>query len=411
MNVMTRLPRSVYAFICQGLVSGATFLSSLAVLHYGTRDSYAAFVLFINAYMLLASLQNAIFLSPLVTLAPRMSAHAIETALTIGLQFTMLLALLGGVGLMIYLTRTSVDGLSLHYALIVIVGFGLLLRRDVLRSIWLLLGDVVRLLQHDTVYFLLAVFLLLLAFYFERIAIDTVIVAVAAPALIGLLMRSRIPIKSEVAAIDRLDANFWSELWACARWALPGVVVTWLFSNGYWFYIDAVQGKAAIALLAATRLFFTPVGLMIQGWAGYYRPVFAILESQQRHEEKRQIVRKQIVYATLIVATFAGALLILTAVAGSVIPRFIDRTQWTIYVIIWALYFTIQWSRTVISTSLLANPIGYRWVFKGGLVGCLIFYAVFLPVTAYSNNPVYCPLILILAELVIYMLLRRKSHG
>ncbi|KAF0815390.1 hypothetical protein IGB42_00471 [Andreprevotia sp. IGB-42] len=409
-NTLARVPRPLLSFVCQGLVSGVSFLSSLAVLHWAGRDDYSAYVLFINAYVLLSSIQNALLLSPLVTLSGRMSVAAREHAVSWGVRLGVVLALLGGLVLMAYWHWQAPHSMPQWLWAGVPVGFGLLLFRDLRRAIWLLLGDLVSLLRLDIVYFLLSTLILLLAYHYRGMSLGLAIVAVALPALWALLKRPRFAANTRTPEFEQLDKAFRAELWACARWALPGVGVTWLFSNGYWFYLDAVQGKAAVALLAATRLFYTPIGLMIQGWAGYYRPVFARMEQAGQQKEKWVLVWRQVVWAAFIVASFAAVLAAVSLWVPAILPHFIDPQMWLLSVALWAVYFIIQWGRTVVATALLADPTGYRVVFQAGLAGCVLFYALFIPLAAFTHQPLYCPLALIVAEAAIALWLWKKRH-
>ncbi|SMC23039.1 hypothetical protein SAMN02745857_01524 [Andreprevotia lacus DSM 23236] len=407
---LARVPRPLLSFVCQGLVSGVSFLSSLAVLHWAGRDDYSAYVLFVNAYVLLSSIQNAVLLSPLVTLSGRMSVLAREQAVAWGIRLALLLALPGGLALMAYWHWQAQTAMPGWLWLAVPASFALLLFRDLRRAIWLLLGDLLALLRLDSAYFLLSTLILLLAYAWHGMSLGLAIAAVGLPGLWALLARPRFAEHVQDPEFATLDRAFRQELWACARWALPGIAVTWLFSNGYWFYLDAVQGKAAVALLAATRLFYTPVGLMIQGWAGYYRPVFARMEQAGQQGEKWRLVWQQLIWAAALVTLFAAVLALASWWLPRLVPHFIAPRLWQMSVALWAAYFIIQWGRTVIATALLANPVGYRVVFQGGLAGCVLFYVLFLPIAAFTAQPLYCPLALIVAEAAIAAWLWKKRH-
>lgn len=400
--LLKRIPRPVLSFASQGLVSGASFLSALAMLHWGSAHDYSAYVLFINTFVLLSGLLNALLLSPLVTLSGQMSVLAREEAVRAGLWLAAMLALVGGVALLVYwqMPRVGQQVMPWWLWLAVPVAFGLLLQRDLKRAIALLLGEFWVLLRLDATYCALTCALLFAAWLAGSLSLGVAVLAVSVPALCALLLRLRFP-AHDAATFIYFDAALRKEIWACAKWALPGVAVTWLFSNGYWFYLDAVQGQTAVALLAATRLFYTPVGLMIQGWAGYYRPAFSRLEHAGEQAAKWQLARRQMAWAVCIVLIFAVLLATMSWSVPGLVPRFIDSALWQQSVGLWAGYFVVQWVRTIVATALLANPAGYRVVFLGGVGGCALFYALFMPLAALTAQPLYCPLALIVAEIAI----------
>ena len=411
MIFLNRVPKPMLSFLCQGLVSGVSFMASLAILHFGKRDDYTAYVLVINAYMLLSSIMNALLLQPLVTLSGKMSASAIRQALIGGSVASLALGVAGAAGLLVYgLGLDAGSRMSLPW-LVVAGFFCLLLFRDVQRAGWLLDSDLLNLLKLDGVYFTLALAGLVWAVHIRRLGLDAVLCAIALPALFGLLHRVRCARRDGQAQITSAGKAFRKEIWRCARWALPGVLVTWLFSNGYWFYLDSTQGKLAVATLAATRLAYTPIGLMVQGWSGYFRPVFSRLEHVGAHAEKQAVIRQQNWICMAVVVLYAALLTLLGSLMPRYLPTYIRGGIWLQYIWAWCGYFALQWVRTIRLTSRLANPAGFRVAFNAGVVGCLVFYLLLLlPSLWGKHSPMVCPLFLIVAEMVIFCSLREKAH-
>ena len=410
MLLLNRIPRPVLSFACQGMVSGISFIASFLLLHYADKSEYTTFVLFLNGYALLASLQNALWLQPLITLSGNMQAAVKQDAIKFGIWLSLAIALLGGVLFAGY--RQFSQGstwLSLS-TLLFASSFLFLLVRDSNRSAWLMLGKLPGLFVHDMGYLLLFGVLVAVAWYAQWLSMNLVIVALAFPGLMSLFARPRPDPERKEGSIQQLDRQFAAQIWSCARWALPGVLVTWLFSNGYWFYLDSVQGKAQVATLAATRLFFTPVGLMVQGWAGYYRPVFSRLEHMGEHQAKLALVRRQSLICAALVLLFVVGLLLLV-LAPSVLPAYLTPAVYIPLVLAWGGYFLVQWLRNILSTALLADAKGYKRVFQSGLVGAIVFYLIYVPVGLVSHLLVLCPLILCFSEITILVLLWRQVFG
>ena len=410
MPLLIRIPRPVLSFACQGMVSGISFIASFLLLHYADKSEYTTFVLFLNGYALLASLQNALWLQPLITLSGKMQAEAKQTAIRYGIWLSLAIALLGGVLFSGYRQLTQGSTWVSLSTLLFFSSFLFLLVRDSNRSAWLMLGKLPGLFVHDMAYLLLFVLLVALAWYAQWLSMNLVIVALSFPGVMSLFARPGRDADHADGSISQLDHKFAAQIWSCARWALPGVLVTWLFSNGYWFYLDMVQGKSQVATLAATRLFFTPVGLMVQGWAGYYRPVFSRLEHQGEHQAKLALVRRQSLICAGLVVVFVAGLLLLVLVP-TVLPAYLPPPVYVPLVLAWGGYFLVQWLRNILSTALLADASGYKRVFQAGLIGAGIFYMVFVPAAWASHFLVLCPLILLFAEILILSLLWRQVFG
>ena len=408
--MLNRIPRPVLSFACQGMVSGISFIASFLLLHYADKSEYTTFVLFLNGYALLASLQNALWLQPLVTLSGKMDAGARQQAIHRGVWLSLMIAVFGGVLFAGYRQLTLGAGWFNLATMLFLASFAFLLVRDANRSAWLMLGQLPGLFLHDLAYLLLFMLLAAIGWYLQLLSMSLVIVAIAFPGLMSLFARPRAGHVEGTPTIVQLDRDFARQVWSCARWALPGVLVTWLFSNGYWFYLDSVQGKAMVAMLAATRLFFTPVGLMIQGWAGYYRPVFSQLEHQGLLQQKRALVRRQALVCSGLVVLFVLALLLLTLYPAT-LPAYLPPASFIPLVLAWGGYFLVQWLRNILSTAMLADAGGYKIVFKAGLTGAVLFYLLFIPAGYLSRQLVLCPLILCLAELFILAMLWRPVFG
>lgn len=410
-RLLERLPRPLLSFACQGLISGISFIASFLLLHYADRADYTTFVLFINGYALLASLQNALWLQPLVTLSGRMGSIALSAAIRYGVLVSAVIAVTGGLLFVLYQYVSLGRSMWSWFSLLFLCSFVLLLVRDANRSAWLMLGKLPGLFLHDLAYLLAFMLIAGSAWLGHSLSMMLIVLAMALPGLLSLFTSPGVEQQPGARDIARLDRPFFAAIWSCARWALPGVLVTWLFSNGYWFYLDTVQGKTMVASLAATRLFFTPVGLMIQGWAGYYRPMFSRLEHQREHAQKLRLVRRQAGVCSAVVVLFTLSLLLALFCYPRMLPSYLEPAMFVNLVLAWGGYFLVQWLRNILSTALLADAAGYRIVFKAGLAGAVLFYLFFIPAGWISSQLVICPLLLMLAEIFILAGLWRPVFG
>jgi hypothetical protein len=402
-------PKPLLSALSQGLISGVSFCSALALLHYGQGDDYSVYVLCINAYLLLSSVLNALLLQPLATLSCRMPAVAVRRALQFGMLCSLLLALSGALGLGLYRLISEAHATPVQAWGVLALSYALLLLRDLRRAAWLLDSQMCSLLKFDALYCALALLLLAWALWLGQLALGAVLLAISLPALPMILRGGRWTALRAGQNPSVGAAPRWREIWQCARWALPGVLVTWVWGSGYWFYLDSTQGKAAVALLAASRLLFTPIGLINTGWGSYARPVFARLEHAGAHERKQLLVRRYSGGAGMLVLLYTLLLSLTLACWPQWMPARLGRAPMQTLIWAWGMYYLAQWLRGVRLTSILASAAGFRTAFHASLLACALFYVLFLPLSLTLHDPVVCPLALMISEIGIYVYLLLKT--
>lgn len=408
-----RLPRSALSITSQGLVSAANFGISLALLYFAPTSDYVTFLLFVNVFALLSSLQNAIFISPIGVLVPRMQDQLVARTEIVTSRFTVALAAIG-IPFVLYavpgkltLWETAFSVL-LYLALLV-----LLLRREVSRNASLVRGDLLELLKFDAIYFLAVFTSAVLLVVTERLTFMLAALAFALPAALTLLSAPSWQSERKVSQenqISLLDTSFWKEVTRSARWAIPGVLVTWLFSNGYWFLLKEAAGDAVVAELGATRLLFTPVGLLIQGWVIMFRPVAVSLNHDGKQAQLRREVYRQALFGCIAVTVLTVLAYIVVSKASSYLPASLQSASTQRYVLIWGLYFAIQWFRSGLTVASLTTAVGFRYVFWVGLMGCCIFYlALFFGIRIHPVES--CLWGLVTAEVLMAVTLLRRFSG
>lgn len=407
---MRRLPRSALSITSQGLVSAANFGISLALLYFAPTPDYVNFLLFVNVFTLLSSLQNAIFISPIGLLVPRMQDQLVVRTEIVTSRFTVSLAAVG-IPFVLYAVNGELTLRATAFSvLLYLVLLVLLLRREVARNASLVRGDLLELLKFDAIYFLAVFTSALLLIVFGRMTFMLAALAFALPAALTLLSapswQSERNVREE-NQIYLLDTSFWKEVARSARWAIPGVLVTWLFSNGYWFLLKESAGDAVVAELGATRLLFTPVGLLIQGWVIMFRPVAVSLNHDGKHAQLRREVYRQALFGCIAVTVLTVLAYFVVSKASSYLPVSLQAESTQRYVFIWGLYFAIQWFRSGLTVASLTTSVGFRYVFWVGLLGCCIFYSMLF--FGISFNPVEsCLWSLVAAEVLMTMTLLRR---
>jgi|GEM_PF-6462894 hypothetical protein len=408
-SLLKQIPRPMISFLSQGFVSGAGFSVSLSLLYFGSKDNYASFVLFINAYALLASLQNALFIAPLVTLSPRLSNSSLKSAERYLGMVTISLALLG-VFFTFFWQSNPKSGMNiLHGGILSVLAFLLLLKREGTRNSCLVRGDFFELLRIDFLYFSLTIAIVVCVIVFGRVTFIMAALTFSLPSLVSLLAR---PVRQFETSSDHLSGavnmnqDFWPQMWACTRWALPGVLVTWLFSNGYWFLLERTSGKTAVAELGASRIFFTPVGLMIQGWVSMYRPMAANMVHRGEWKHLHSTMIKHGIVGATIAIVFTVIISIGLIGIPAMRPKVANTGLFIPLIGGWGAYFAIQFLRNAISATVLASTSGYRTVFRISTLSCSCFYGFFV-LSRFINPLLTCLIGLIATELLMVLLLNK----
>ncbi|WP_426191533.1 hypothetical protein [Massilia sp. DWR3-1-1] len=410
---MPRIPRVAYSVTSQGLVSACNFLLCLALLYFAEPRYYVAFLLFLSVVQLLTGLQNALFISPVGVLVPRMQAAEVARTEKAAYRLAGLVALAGLPFIAYFFTEPPrLDGAAIALITAVFLSTILLLQREIARNACLVRADLPMLVKYDALYFLLAMALAGVAVALHALTFVVAVLAFALPACLTRFSRPQwAPSRAVVAdaALPAFAPQFWDEVRQVVRWSVPGVVVTWLYSSGFWFILEHTQDTGTVASMGAARLLFAPVGLLIQGWLMQLRPLSVAMASAGRAGELRRTVLRHSCLGALCVGLITAAGWVLLTWFPEWLPRSMRSAGVIDYVIVWGIYFAVFWFRSGISTLLLARVAGFKTVFFANLLVCIAFYAMFFV----SLNRVPLPLSLsglIVAELLMLYLLSKYLH-
>lgn len=408
-----RIPRVAYSVTSQGLVSACNFLICLALLYYSDARHYVAFLLFMNVVQLLTGLQNAIFISPVGVLVPRMAAGEVARAEKAAYRIAGLVALAGLPFIAYFFTQPPrISPSAMGIVVAVFGGTVLLLQREISRNACLVRSDLLMLVKYDMLYFVLAMALAGAAVAFHQLTFVVAVVAFALPACLTRFSQPQWPASRTIdqnRAVTAFEQKFWGEVTQVVRWSVPGVVITWLFSNGYWFILERTQDTQTVAHMGAARLLFAPVGLLIQGWLMQLRPLSVVMAHDGRMAELRRKVLRHSLAGVACVALITGVGYVLIAHFPQILPRSMRAPGVVDYVFVWGVYFAVFWLRSGISTLLITRVAGFKTVFHANVIVCIVFYALFFA----SLNRVPLPMslgMLIFAELLMIYLLNRRLH-
>lgn len=143
------------------------------------------------------------------------------------------------------------------------------------------------------------------------------------------------------------------EAWAHGKWALGGVIVTWLQSQGYVAMLTILSTAESVAEANAAKLFLAPANLISTGLSSVFVPRLAILRGENEHHKLIQMARKML---ALIVVITASITLIAYFIKDEVIERFFSKEYSDIggLVLLWGVVFILQSIRSNASIVLIA---------------------------------------------------------
>lgn len=347
----------VLATVDQALLSAMSLGTVVLFIHSAPKEEYGRYTL-VNGLVLLATgMQAALVTTPLTALGSRLGrAERNEMVATVFDLQSLLALALGG---LLALGIRFLDGdrwLAAAAALAVAGAF----LREYQRTADYLDRAPGRVLIGDLAYVALAAAGLVAAMHAgHALRAPAVLAAVGGAALVsslGLLRRRNGARHARAVARRLLDDG---------RWTLPGMAVTWAQNTGYSYVVALMCGSAAVAELAAARLFIMPINLVVAAWTRIFLPRAGALlasggadggEAGLRALARRSLRLLLVLSLTYLLAP--GAFFWLGG--GRLLPS--KYAGLAPFVFAWCCFFVVSATRSVASTSLLAHS-AFRLVF------------------------------------------------
>ncbi len=339
------LKRGVFlSFTDQALLSATNFLVGLFVLRHVPKSAYGEYIFAGAVLLFLAGVQNAVAITPLTVLAPDKGKSEAEfrSALATGqllllLPFSFILLLIGWGGGHFDLFSKGMATILL-VAGIVAPGFllrelvrGMLFQR--LRVGTALLGDLMATL-------LLAGGLQVVGKILpDQLHLGALFVTGGAALVAGVLFA--VPAGTLICSRWGEITAALSEAWQHGRWALSGVVITWLQDQSYIYLLTFLLGAAGTADASAARLFLAPASLVIASFGRVLLPTLARLHHERQSLRFRRVAGKGL----LVVATTVGCYVLVIAatadhLAAAFLPASYGGLRWM--VLLWGACTLVQ---------------------------------------------------------------------
>jgi O-antigen/teichoic acid export membrane protein len=347
---------SLLALADQAWLSVISLATSLLFVRYGAKADYGVYVLLLTPLTLLVGVMNALVASPAMSLYP---AAGERQPVVLATAWVALMALMLGASLLAVLGLSVAPALGQpvgQVGLFALFTYGFaaaaMLAREGGRSLAYAQENAGGAFQQDLIYGVLMLAGLAFLLWRDDISSWNVFGVIAVSGWVLLIPAAR----NRRLALANLPA--WHEMWACGKWALPGVVTTWINLNSYLLFAAAMLGAEPVADIGASRLFMVPIALGIGAWSNVFRPKLALLAAQGDANTMRQIA----VRSTVFVAALVGILTLALTLIFPWLERLLgpSYTGLAALVLMWGLYFVLTGARTVAMGVLMTEASGYR---------------------------------------------------
>lgn len=282
---MKSLRKSVLiSFLDQAILSLMNVSIGVFLIRNTSKDNYGLYVLAYSAILFVVSVQNALITNQMTVIAPRKGGDDRERfcASLASAQYLIFVPIVIGcllvLGLIEHYKILNAAQLDLAFA-VGVASLGVVLR-EFFRSLFFLKLKPQIVLLIDLIHVGLVFAGLLAARHFfpgnmHTFAILAVGIASAIAGVFGIVVAG---IASE-KYFSEMSASL-SESWKHGKWALGGVIITWLQDQSYVYLLSLLAAPASTAEANAARLFLAPLALLNASIARTMMPRWSYL----RHE-------------------------------------------------------------------------------------------------------------------------------
>lgn len=339
----------------QVMLSIVNLAVSVALIRLGTKADYGLYTLMLGAIYFLQGIQNALLISPFATrlgvLEKDRSSDAYKALYWGQLVFISIASVSGVVCTYIAIHYFRLDGKG---ALPLVFGVALAgwLMRDWSRSVQYACGNVRRALVGNAVYSVALMTSVCYGLFSSSLELPVVFAAIGAGGVLSAV-RCLINIPSPRGSMGEIK-----EFWLLARWALFGVLLTWINSNFYPYLVAEKFGLNMVGELNAARLFLMPFGVLVPAWGSLFRPIVIRWFSESRIFDIRRIIYSSVICGSTGVVGY-----------GLVLFAFYDEVAFLAgseygglgeLILCWSFYYLFFVIRNILQTIMFVDESGYR---------------------------------------------------
>ena len=368
------LKSSTLGAVDQALLSAFNMLIGVAFIHSASKEEYATYSLLMAGLLLAQSIQNALVNSPSATLFPaQFSPETKRNVFSAGFSIQLLLITLIIVGgelfaFFVFLSENvSIDSSALQIAILAAIG---VLLREYVRGCFYLRHRAASALGSDILYVLVASLSILVLVSAKSLTAAVVLGCIGfagtASGIVSAVRLGAVP-----GLLKYSDRRALLDLWACAKWALPSVIVSWAYANAFLYLVSHLLGDAAVADVSASRLLLVPISLLVIGWTSVFRPRASRLFAEGDTSAINRMARSAVAAFTAI-AVLYGMVLITSL---PLLDKWLlgDKYSGLLPLIFsWIAFFTVTSVRTIGMSAMLASKDSFKPLFHYGWLTLLV---------------------------------------
>lgn len=341
------------AIFDQAFISAVNFSVGVLLIRRIPAHEYGLFVLLNGIILLAIGIQNAVITTPMTVLGPKLQAPEkkqfvsalANTQYFIWLPAGLIFGLLTAIGKFINLSQASTQYLSALVIVILVV-----FSREFMRRVFFVYMRPVFVLIVDVVYGII----FLLTIYFVTLegptsALDAIGSMGAAALLAGgigiLVFQKSVGWKASISFAPIVNC------WKHGRWAVMGVIVTWLQSQGALYLLGGLEGTVDVADVSASRLLLMPVIVVLTGVISIIKPYGASILAEGREKPMMKLFYK----IMAVLALFALGYSIVIIAVKDYAALFLFKKEipgMALLLSLWGLVFLSQIFRRNLSTVL-----------------------------------------------------------
>lgn len=296
----------IYSIIDQFLLSSTNFAIGLVFIHYSSKHNYGLYGIAYSTILLAVGFANALITTQMTVLAhdkPQSEFDRYCFSMLMA-QYLIFLPILIVAGFLIC-CFIGMNWLNKDY-----LGFGLMVCFSILGMLlWEFMRRYFFLKLRPKKVLYMDILLLSMMFIFIFLSItskrknlhEIIIIAYGVCSIISGLIGARSFKSNRIFSIHHAVSSL-KEAWVNGRWALGGVMVTWVQNQGYVVLLSILLTPSSVGEVNAARLFLAPIGVLNTSLTRVVMPRLALLRSKSEHQGVILLARK-ILILTLAVLT------------------------------------------------------------------------------------------------------------
>lgn len=353
--------RAVASIADQSLISASNLATSIAIIWFSTKNDLAAYSLIFSSLLLFQGVLNALIFSGLNNIVSKLPL-AQRTARLASLRrwLVIIVPVLASVisAVTLLAEKYGVFGpISNLWAASALALIGVLCR-DALRFTNYILLQEKKAFLGTFVYFIVTILGLTVAACTQTISAATCLLVTF---LAGMTSSAKIFYHRDAqyaGPSSQATQIKIEDLAPYARWALPGVIITWLYANGFLYVANHYMGLETVAELSAARLLLTPIALLTAAWISVFRPRLVFWFAKEQYRKIVSAVR----ISTILFVAVGTIYTIVCMIAYDLVHNIVLHEYRLIQplIAVWGAYYTIAAVRAVGSTLMTSHSNGYK---------------------------------------------------